>query len=260
MSAPGDIDLERHARHVLLKEIGAPGQKRLKGARTVIIGAGGLGSPAALYLAAGGVGSLVIVDPDRVSLDNLQRQVLFRTRDVGTPKTDAAKGALNALDPAVQVETADVRADASTLPGLLDGADLVLDGCDDFETRFAVNAACLAAGIPLISGALGPWSAQVSVFARALETDSPCYRCLVPDIPPDAPSCELHGVVGALAGVAGSMMALEAVKLITRAGAPLIGRLWLMDALAGTTRVARLARDPACPACSGYSSAPVMSQ
>ncbi len=254
------IDLERHARHVLLKEIGATGQKRLKAASVLLIGAGGLGAPAALYLAAAGVGRLKLCDPDRVSLDNLQRQVIYRTADIGAGKAERAAQALSALDPAVAVEALDVRASPETLPGLLQGADLVLDGCDDFETRFAVNAACLEAATPLVSGALGPWTAQISVFARGLDEASPCYRCLVPETPPEAQSCETHGVVGALAGVAGAMMALEAVKLIARAGDPLIGRLWLMDALKATGRTVRLPRDPACPACSRYSSAPVMSQ
>jgi len=249
MSSSPEIDPERHARHILLKEIGATGQRRLRAGRAVIIGAGGLGAPAGLYLAAAGLGAIRIVDPDTVSLDNLQRQIIYRTADIGRPKAGAAAEALQALDPSVRIETACERATADNLPDLLADADVVLDGCDDFEARFAVNAACLSAGVPLVSGALGPWTAQVSVFARALDRQSPCYRCLVPDAPPDAPACDTHGVVGALAGVAGSMMALEAVKLITGAGEPLIGRLWVYDALKATSRAVRLPRDPACPHC-----------
>lgn len=244
-------DIDRHARHILLKEIGGPGQARLGAARVVMIGAGGLGNPTALYLAAAGVGALSIIDPDTVSLDNLQRQVLFRTRDIGQPKVDAARDALHGLDPAVSIETHAVRADAANLPALLEGADLVLDGCDDFKTRFAVNDAAIAARIPLVSGAVGRWDGQVSTFAPHLGAHAPCYRCLVPDIPPDAESCAVTGVVGAITGITGTLMALEAIKLITRAGEPLIGRVQIVDGLSGALRTVKLARDRACPACGG---------
>ncbi|MGY6533005.1 HesA/MoeB/ThiF family protein [Glycocaulis sp.] len=248
-SRPTDID--RHARHILLREIGGPGQARLGKARVVIIGAGGLGNPAALYLVAAGIGALRLVDPDTVSLDNLQRQVLFRTADVGQPKVDAAKGALRALDPAVEVETVAELASASNLPALLEGADLVLDGCDDFATRFAVNNAAIAARIPLVSGAVGRWDGQVSTFAPHLGAHAPCYRCLVPDTPPDAESCAVTGIVGAITGIVGTLMALEAIKLITKAGEPLIGRVQIVDGLSGSLRTVKLARDPACRACGG---------
>lgn len=244
-------DIARHARHILLKEIGGPGQARLGAAKVVIIGAGGLGSPAALYLAAAGVGTLRIIDPDTVSLDNLQRQVLFRTADIDRPKVDAARDALQALDPAVSVETHAMRADASNLPALLERADLVLDGCDDFATRFAVNDAAIAARIPLVSGAVGRWDGQVATFAPHLGAHAPCYRCLVPDIPPDAESCAVTGIVGAITGIVGTLMALEAIKLITGAGDPLIGRVQIVDGLSGALRTVKLARDPACKACGG---------
>lgn len=244
-------DIDRHARHILLKEIGGPGQARLGKARVVIIGAGGLGSPAALYLAAAGIGALRIVDPDTVSLDNLQRQVLFRTSDIDRPKVEAAKAALQALDPAIAIETYRLRADASNLPALLEGADLVLDGCDDFATRFAVNDAAIAARIPLVSGAVGRWDGQVASFAPHLGAHAPCYRCLVPDIPPDAESCAVTGIVGAITGIIGTLMALEAIKLITGAGDPLIGRVQIVDGLSGGLRTVKLARDPACEACGG---------
>lgn len=242
-------DIDRHARHILLKEIGGPGQAKLGAARVVMIGAGGLGAPASLYLTAAGIGELVIIDPDTVSLDNLQRQVLFRTADIDRKKVDAARDALTALDPDVAIRTVHGRADAASLPGLLDGADLVLDGCDDFATRFAVNAAAIAAHIPLVSGAVGRWDGQVSTFAPHLGPDAPCYRCLVPDIPPDAESCAVTGIVGAITGIVGTLMSLEAIKLITGAGEPLIGRVQIIDGRSGALRTVKLARDPACPAC-----------
>lgn len=241
------VDIQRHARHILLKEIGGPGQQRLSKARVVIIGAGGLGAPAALYLAAAGIGAIRLVDDDVVSLDNLQRQILYRTADVGRVKVEAAREALAGLDPAVTVEAVCARANADTLPALLDGADLVLDGCDDFATRFAVNDAAIAARIALVSGAVGRWDGQVSVFAPHL--GAPCYRCFVPESPPDVETCAETGIVGALTGVIGSMMALEAIKLAARAGAPLLGRLMIFDGLGGEARTVTLPRDPACPVC-----------
>ncbi len=242
------VDLDRHGRHILLKEIGGPGQARLSRARVLLIGAGGLGSPAALYLAAAGVGCLRIVDPDTVSLDNLQRQILFRTPDVGRLKADAAQAALTALDPAVQIEAIAARAEPARLTDLLQDVDVVLDGCDDFETRFAVNAAAIAAGVPLVSGAVGRWDGQVAVFAPAKD-GAPCYQCLVPGVPPDAERCAEVGIVGALTGVIGSVMALEAIKLITGAGEALIGRIMIFDGLGGRARTVTLATDPDCPAC-----------
>ncbi|TGY89164.1 molybdopterin-synthase adenylyltransferase MoeB [Marinicauda algicola] len=245
------IDTQRHARHILLKEIGGPGQQRLSKASVLLVGAGGLGSPAALYLAAAGIGRLRIVDPDTVSLDNLQRQILYRTGDVGAPKAAKAAEALTGLDPAVRVEPVEGRADAGTLPGFLDGMDLVLDGCDDFATRFAVNDAAVKARVPLVSGAVGRWSGQLGVFAPHLGADLPCYRCLVPEIPPGAERCAEVGIVGALTGAIGSLMALEAIKLIARAGTPLLGRLHIQDTLKAEARVVRVAKDPACPVCAG---------
>ena len=237
-------EVERYARHLVLREIGGPGQQKLRAARVLMVGAGGLGAPAALYLAAAGVGVLGLADPDIVSLSNLQRQVLYETADVGRAKVDAAAGRLHGLNPHVQVEAHAVRVEAGNAAQVIAGYDLVLDGTDDFATRFAVAGACVAAGTPLVSGAIGRWTGQVGVF-----TAKPCYRCLVPEIPPDAETCAAVGVVGALAGVIGAMMALEAIKLIAGAGEPLAGRLLLYDALAGETRTVRLAADPACPVC-----------
>lgn len=242
------VDIDRHRRHILLKEIGGPGQARLSKARVLLIGAGGLGSPAALYLAAAGVGRLRIVDPDSVSLDNLQRQILFRTDDVGRAKIEAAQAALQALDPAVDVETVEGPADGSSLPDLLNDVDVVLDGCDDFQTRFRVNRAAIASGAPLVSGAVGRWDGQVGVFAPAID-GAPCYQCFVPGVPPEAERCAEVGIVGALTGVIGSVMALEAIKLITGAGAPLIGRMMIFDGLGGRARIVSLSKDPDCPAC-----------
>ncbi|MGH7023698.1 MAG: HesA/MoeB/ThiF family protein, partial [Caulobacteraceae bacterium] len=198
----------------------------------------------ALYLAAAGVGHLRLIDPDVVELSNLQRQVLFETGDVGQTKVEAAAARLGALNPHVEIEPLRARLDAGNAAELLVGADIVLDGTDDFATRFAVNAACVAAGRPLVSGAIGRWTGQVGVFAAR-----PCYRCLVPEVPPDAETCVAVGVVGALAGVVGSIMALEAVKLVVRAGEPLAGRLLVYDALSAETRTLSLAPDPECPVC-----------
>jgi len=237
-------EVERYARHLVLREIGGPGQQRLKGARVLMVGAGGLGAPAALYLAAAGVGVLGLVDPDTVGLSNLQRQVLYATDEVGRAKVDRAAHRLSQLNPHVQVEAHVLRVDADNAGEVVGGYDLVLDGTDDFATRFAVSDACVAAGKTLVSGAIGRWTGQVGVFAGR-----PCYRCLVPETPPEAETCAAVGVVGALAGVIGAMMAVEAVKLITNAGEPLTGRLLIYDALSAETRTVRIGADPACPAC-----------
>ncbi len=237
-------DVDRYARHLVLREIGGPGQQRLRAAKALIVGAGGLGSPAALYLAAAGVGVLGLADPDTAALSNLQRQVLYTTADVGRLKVDAAREHLTALNPRVQIDDHAMTVTAENASRVIAGYDLVLDGTDDFATRFAVNAACVRAGVPLVSGAIGRWTGQIGVFAGR-----PCYQCLVPEIPPDAETCAAVGVVGALAGVIGSMMAMEAIKLITGAGGALTGRLMLYDALAAETRTVRVTADPECPVC-----------
>lgn len=250
-----DDDLARYARHLVLKEIGGPGQQRLRAARIFIVGAGGLGSPAALYLAAAGVGHITLADPDTVSLDNLQRQILFRTSDVGSGKAGTGRAALEALNPGVAITALDEAVTESNAASLFAGHDLVLDGTDSFETRFAVNAGCHEAGIALISGAVGRWDGQVGLFAsgltrgQPLEARAPCYRCLVPQLPPDAETCARVGVVGALTGVIGSIMALEAIKSITGAGEDLTGRLLLYHSLEANARTIRLRPDPACRVC-----------
>ncbi len=239
-----DDEIERYARHLVLAEIGGPGQQRLKSARVGIVGMGGVGAPAALDLAAAGVGALRLIDDDRVALSNLQRQIAFSEADLDRPKVEAGGDRLTALNPHVETEPAPERLTADNAAWLLEGCDVVIDGTDDFGTRFATNAACVAAGVPLVSGALGRWSGQVGVF-----TGRPCYRCLVAEAPPDAETCARVGVVGALAGVVGSMAALEAIKLITGAGETLTGRLLIYDGLSATARTVSLAADPACPVC-----------
>lgn len=240
-----DDEIERYARHLVLAEVGGPGQQRLKTARVGLIGLGGVGAPAALYLAAAGVGTLRLIDDDAVALSNLQRQIAFDAADVGRLKVEAGAAALRALNPHVAVEAVAERLEPANAPRLLAGCDVVIDGTDDFAARFAVNAACVAAGIPLVSGALGRWGGQVGVFIGR-----PCYGCLVPEAPPDAETCARVGVIGAAAGVVGSMAALEAIKLITGAGDPLAGRLLIYDGLAGTARAVTVSADPDCPVCS----------
>ncbi len=239
-----DDEIERYARHLVLAEIGGPGQQRLKAARVAIVGMGGVGAPAALYLAAAGVGVLRLIDHDDVALSNLQRQIAFSEQDVGSPKVEAGSARLSALNAHVEIEAADERLTPDNARWLLDGCDVVIDGTDDFGTRLATNAACVAGGLSLVSGALGRWSGQVGVFAGR-----PCYRCLVAETPPDAETCARVGVVGALAGVVGSMAALETIKLITGAGEALTGRLLIYDGLAGTARTVAVARDPTCRVC-----------
>jgi adenylyltransferase/sulfurtransferase len=231
--ALSDDELDRYARHIVLREIGGPGQARLKAARVLVVGAGGLGSPALLYLAAAGVGTLGIVDDDTVSLSNLQRQVLHATPDVGRPKTDSARERLTAENAA----------------GLIADYDLVLDGSDSFATREVLNAACFAAKRPLVAAAIGQWEGQLAVWAPHL--GGPCRACAFPERPAAglAPSCAEAGVVGALAGVMGAMQATEAIKLITGAGQPLVGRLFLYDALWAETRTISVARRPGCAVC-----------
>ena len=241
-----DDEIERYARHLVLAELGGPGQQRLKAARVGLVGLGGVGSPAALYLAAAGAGTLRLIDDDTVALSNLQRQIAFDAADIGRPKVEAGAEALTALNPHVRTERRADRLTAANAAGLIADCDVIIDGTDDFPTRHAVNAACVAAGIPLVSGALGRWSGQVGVFSG-----SPCYRCLVPAAPPEAETCARAGVVGALAGVVGAMAALETIKLITGAGAPLAGRLLIYDGLAGAARTVVVVADPDCPVCSG---------
>ncbi|PZO05079.1 MAG: molybdopterin biosynthesis protein MoeB [Alphaproteobacteria bacterium] len=239
-----DDEIERYARHLMLAEVGGPGQQRLKAARVAVVGLGGIGAPASLYLAAAGVGTLRLIDDDLVSLSNLQRQILFQSADVDRAKVEVGEERLTALNPHVRIEARSHRLNAQNATTLLVDCDVIIDGTDDFETRFIVNAACLRAGVPLVSGALGRWSGQVGVFSGR-----PCYRCLVSEIPPDAETCARVGVIGALAGVIGAMAAMETIKLIAQAGKPLTGRLLIYDGLNATTRVVDMAADLHCPVC-----------
>ena len=240
----GPDEIERYARHLVLREIGGPGQQKLKAARVLVVGAGGLGGPAALYLAAAGVGTLGLVDADTVSLSNLQRQILFTTADIDQLKTEAGARHLRVLNPHIQLMSHPVALMAQNARDLVRDYDLILDGVDDFAVRFAINQACLDEAKVLVSGAIGRWTGQVAVFEGR-----PCYRCLVPDIPPEAETCSAVGVIGALAGVIGAMMAMEAIKTITGAGEALTGRLLIYDGLSAESRTVKLSADPACPAC-----------
>lgn len=244
-----DEELDRYARHIVLREVGGRGQARLHRARVAVIGAGGLGSPCLLYLAAAGVGRITVIDDDLVALSNLQRQVLFATDEVGTPKAEAAAARLKALNPHVEIVAAELRIDAENADALLAGHDVIADGCDSFQTRLAVADAALALGLPLVSGAVGPFDGQVATF-RGHEADKPCYRCLV-GTPEDRQtrSCAETGVLGALTGIIGSMMALEVLREIVGFGESLAGRLLLYDGLGARVRTVRLPKDPHCPAC-----------
>lgn len=244
-----ETELERYARHIVLREIGGPGQTRLRDAKVLVVGAGGLGAPVLQYLAGAGVGTIGVIDDDSVANSNLQRQVIHRDRDIGMPKVFSAKAAMRAQNPYVEVRPYNRRLTDEIAQELIADYDVVLDGCDNAETRHTVNRACVATGVPLVSGALSQWEGQVSVFAPS--RGGPCYACLFPTLPADgvAPSCAEGGVLGPLPGVVGSMMAVEAIKLITGAGTPLIGRLAIYDALEGESRTIEVARNENCPVC-----------
>jgi len=241
---------ERYARHLVLPEVGVAGQRRLAEARIALIGAGGLGAPAALYLAAAGVGRLTLIDDDAVERSNLQRQVVHAEARIGQPKVDSAKAMLGALNPHVRIDAVRERVRAANVEALLRGHDVVIDGADNFPARYLLSAASLRLGVPLVYGAVHRFSGQVSVFDPR-RADSPCYRCLFPYPPSaaEAPNCSEAGVLGVLPGTIGLLQATEALKLVLGAGAPLVGRLLCYDALAATFRELRLARDPDCPGC-----------
>jgi len=254
--ARGEFDAdeaERYSRHLLLPEVGAAGQRKLNDARITLIGAGGLGSPASLYLAAAGVGTLTLVDDDRVERSNLQRQILHTDARVGEGKAESARVALNALNPAVHVDLRPHRLQASNVESLIEGSDVVIDGADNFPTRYLLDAATRRLRIPLVYGAVHRFTGQVSVF-DARSDDSPCYRCLFPEPPSagEAPNCAEAGVLGVLPGTIGMLQATEAIKLILGIGAPLVGRLLCYDALAATFRELRLPRDANCPGCGAH--------
>ena len=244
----GRSDLRRYSRHLLIPEVGLAGQERLAAARVLVIGAGGLGSPVLAYLAAAGVGRIVVVDDDTVDVTNLQRQILYDTSDVGAPKAHRAAERLRALNPQIAIDALATRFDPSNARELVRLVDVVVDGSDTFSTRYLVNDACVLEGKPDVHGSIFRFDGQVSVFGAP---SGPCYRCLFPEPPPDhlVPSCSEGGVLGVLAGMVGSFQANEAIKLVLGIGTPLIGRLLLIDALDARVREVGIARDPACPLC-----------
>jgi len=241
---------ERYSRHLLLPDVGIAGQEKLAHARVALIGAGGLGSPAALYLAAAGVGILTLIDNDVVDKSNLQRQILHADARIGMPKTQSARVILNALNPRVNIQAREERLSATNVEALIRDHDVVIDGADNFPTRYLLSVACLRLKLPLVYGAVHRFTGQVSVF-DARRNDSPCYRCLFPEPPSaeDAPNCAEAGVLGVLPGIIGLLQATEALKLLLGIGKPLVGRLLCFDALAATFRELRLPRDASCPGC-----------
>jgi molybdopterin/thiamine biosynthesis adenylyltransferase/rhodanese-related sulfurtransferase len=240
---------ERYSRHMLVPEIGAEGQQKLLDAKVLLLGAGGLGSPTALYLAAAGVGTIGIVDDDVVDLSNLQRQVIHTTDRIGTPKVDSAQETMNALNPDVNVVKYQTRIDASNIMEIIEGYDVIVDGVDNFPTRYLLNDASVRLQIPVVSASILGFDGQLSVFAPY---EGPCYRCLYPVPPPAelAPSCGANGVLGVLPGTMGLLQATEVIKLVTGAGEPLIGRLLLYEALGATFTELKVRRDPECAICS----------
>jgi molybdopterin/thiamine biosynthesis adenylyltransferase len=240
---------ERYSRHLLMEEVGLEGQLKLLDAKVLLLGAGGLGSPTALYLAAAGVGTIGIVDNDVVDLSNLQRQVAHSNDRIGVPKVDSAEISIHEINPDVKVEKYPVRLDASNIMEIIDGYDVIVDGLDNFPTRYLLNDATVRLKIPVVSASILGFDGQLSVFAPY---DGPCYRCLYPTPPPAelAPSCGANGVLGVLPGTMGLLQATEVVKLIVGAGEPLIGRLLLYEALGATFTELKVRRDPECPICS----------
>ncbi|SFS95936.1 Molybdopterin or thiamine biosynthesis adenylyltransferase [Sulfitobacter marinus] len=248
-----ETELNRYARHIVLREVGGSGQKALKNAKVLVVGAGGLGAPVLQYLAAAGVGTIGVIDDDVVENANLQRQVIHTDENIGMAKVFSAQMALEAQNPFVTIRPYHRRLDDEIAETLISDYDIVLDGTDNFETRYLVNRACVAAGVPLISGALSQWEGQLSVFDPA--RGAPCYQCVFPQAPAAhlAPSCAQAGVIGPLPGVIGSMMAVEAIKVITGAGAPLRGQMVIYDALYGENRVIGVSKRDDCTICGDIS-------
>ena len=248
MTTLAQAELVRYSRHLILPDVGVPGQEKLKAARVLLIGAGGLGSPAALYLAAAGVGTLGIVDFDNVDVTNLQRQILHGTKDVGRPKLQSARERIADVNPHVLLETYETALTSKNALDIVSGYDIVVDGTDNFATRYLVNDACVLLGKPNVYGSIFRFEGQASVFALP---DGPCYRCLFPEPPPPGlvPSCAEGGVLGVLPGLVGTIQATETIKLIVGAGEPLKGRLLLIDTLGMQFRTVNVRKDPTCPAC-----------
>jgi adenylyltransferase/sulfurtransferase len=245
-----DQQLERYARHIILPELGGRGQEKLLKSSVLVVGAGGLGSPLLLYLAAAGVGRIGIVDDDAVDLSNLQRQVIHATGRIGDPKVESARDVLAGINPEIAVETHAFRLDAGNVMGLIGGYDIVADGTDNFATRFLLNDACYFRGVPLVSAALLRFEGQISTF-KAHAGAYPCYRCIFPEPPPDGliPTCAEGGVLGAVAGVVGCLQATEVIKELAGIGEGLAGHLLIIEALNATFRKITVRPDPACPLC-----------
>jgi adenylyltransferase/sulfurtransferase len=246
-----EAQFQRYARHLILDEVGEAGQLRLMQSRVLIVGAGGLGSPVLLYLAAAGIGTLGIVDNDRVDLTNLQRQIVHATSRVGAPKVDSARETLLAINPEIRIETHAVRLAAENAAGLIGGYDLVADGSDNFATRYLLTDWCCRLGKPLVAAALSPFEGQISTFRPYLGAGHPCYRCLFREPPPPdlVPRCEEAGILGAVAGVLGTLQAVEVLKELLGLGESLDGTLLLYDALRVRFHTIRIAKDPDCPTC-----------
>jgi len=246
----------RYQRHLLLPEIGETGQLKLLDSKVLLLGAGGLGSPAAIYLAAAGVGTIGIIDMDVVDASNLQRQILHNTDRIGERKVDSAKKTLTLMNPDVNVVTYDVRLGADNILDIIDGYDVIVDGTDNFPTRYLVNDASLIKNIPVVHGSIFRFEGQITVFNPWV---GPCYRCMIPEPPPAelAPSCAEAGVLGVLPGIIGSIQAVEAIKMLLGIGDPLVGRLLAYDALEESFRTFKVRRDPQCPAC-GENAAPIV--
>lgn len=237
--------IERHKRHIMLKEIGGPGVQKLSAARVSVIGAGALGGPCAMFLAAAGVGTLEIWDDDHVDRSNLQRQIQFGDADIGAPKTAILAKRLRAQNPDIRIIAKTTRFGVADAPT----GDILIDATDNYDSRYGLNALAHKTGRYLVSGAASGWSGQVAIFASGVRTDAPCYRCFVPEMPPDGQACDEVGVVGALTGIVASAMALETIKLITEAGAALIGRINIYDGLSGQVRTLKLRANHTCPVC-----------
>jgi len=243
-----DEQIERYSRHIILPEVGGSGQQKMLEARVLLLGAGGLGSPAAYYLAAAGIGNLGIVDFDRVDLSNLQRQIIHSTERIGMLKTESAKKTIEALNPDVNISLYNERLDSSNIMNLIEGYDYIVDGSDNFPTRYLVNDACIMRNKTLIHGSIYRFEGQVTVFKPG---DGPCYRCLYPEPPPPGmvPNCQEGGVLGVLAGVIGNLQVVEVLKLVLGIGKTLVGKLLIYDALNTEFRNLRLRRDVNCPIC-----------
>lgn len=246
--AMNDEQLLRYNRQILLPQIGIEGQQKLADAHVVIIGIGGLGSPAAIYLAAAGVGTLTLVDFDKVELTNLQRQIVHRNADIDMPKVESARQNLLAINPDILINTMQTRPDQQALEQLAKSADVIVDASDNYETRFALNLACTRQRTPLVSGAAIRFEGQISVYDKRLDS-SPCYNCLYPASGDEEETCTENGVLAPVVGIIGSMQALETIKIICGIGEPLVGRLLILDALSLQWRSMQFKRDPACPVC-----------